>query len=400
VGRLRTIDDLGDLRRRRVLVRADLNVPLKGDPPRVADDLRIRSTIPTLEALRDREAAVVLCSHLGRPGGKVVEDLRLAPVGERLQEVAGFPVRVLDAVTGDPVREACEGLGPGDVALLENLRFDPGEEANAPAFAETLASPAHAYVDDAFGAAHRAHASVVGVAERLPSAAGLLMAREVEVLSRLREDPDEPFVAVLGGAKVSDKLGVVAALVERVDAVLIGGAMAFTFLLAQGGEVGDSLVEPEHLNAVGDALAAAEGRGVPLVLPEDVVAAPEASADAPKRTVRADAVPRGLKGLDIGPRTVEEFTRLLGDARTVFWNGPMGVFELEPFSLGTRGVAQAVAGTDAFTVIGGGDSVAAIRRLGYEDQVDHLSTGGGASLELLEGKVLPGVAVLTEEDHG
>jgi phosphoglycerate kinase len=394
VGLLRTIEDLGDLEGRRVFVRVDFNVPLQDR--KVGDDLRITATLPTLETLRDRGAALVLASHLGRPDGRPDDALRLDPVAARLEEEGRFPVKKLDEVTGPVVEEACAGLEPGEAVLLENLRFDPGEEANDPRFADALASLADVYVDDAFGAAHRAHASVVGVAERLPAAAGLLMAKEVEVLTRLRDEPEEPFVALLGGAKISDKLGVVEALIERVDALLVGGAMAFTFLLAQGAEVGDSMVERDQVDSVRRALEEADRRGVPVVLPEDVVAAPEASAAARKQTVPAGAVPKGLKGLDVGPRTVEEFTKVLADARTVFWNGPMGVFELEPFALGTRGVAQAVAGIDAFTVVGGGDSVAAIRSLGYEDSIDHLSTGGGASLELLEGRVLPGVAVLTE----
>ena len=394
MGRLRTIDDLGEVAGRRVFVRVDFNVPL--DDAKVADDLRIRAAVPTLEELRAGGAALVLASHLGRPKGKVDASLRMGPVGAGLEEVAGFEVRTLDQVTGASVRRACEEMGPGDVILLENLRFDPREEENDDGFADDLASLANAYVDDAFGAAHRAHASVLGVAERMPNAAGRLMQREVEVLSRLLEGPDEPFVAVLGGAKVSDKLGVVDSLLERVDALLIGGAMAFTFIAAQGGAVGGSPVEEDHLEEVRRALKAADEQGVPLLLPEDVVAASEPSADAPKRTVRADAIPDDLKGLDVGPRTVEEFTRVLADARTVFWNGPMGVFELEPFSLGTRAVAQAVAGIDAFTVVGGGDSVAAVRRLGLGDAIDHLSTGGGASLEFLEGRDLPGIAVLRE----
>jgi phosphoglycerate kinase len=394
LGRLRTIEDLGDLQGRRVFVRVDFNVPLEDG--RVTDDLRITAVIPTLEDLRGRGSALVLATHLGRPGDEPAAELRLDPVAARLQEAAGFGVRKLDEVTGNAVGEACASLGPGEVVLLENLRFDPGEEENDPGFADGLAELADAYVDDAFGAAHRAHASVVGVAERLPAAAGRLMAREVEALSRLREDPEEPFVAILGGAKVTDKLGVVEALLERVDALLIGGAMAFTFIAAQGGEVGDSPVEEDRLDDVRGALKVADQRGVPVLLPEDVVAASEASADVRKQTIRADAIPRGLKGLDVGPRTVEEFTRVLADARTVFWNGPMGVFELEPFALGTRGVAQAVAGIDAFTVVGGGDSVAAIRKLGFQDQVDHLSTGGGASMKFLESGDLPGVAVLRE----
>ena len=393
--RLRTIEDLGDLRGRRAFVRVDFNVPLEDG--KVTDDLRITATLPTIEALRDRGGALVLASHLGRPKGKPVDELRMDPVAARLEELAGFPVHKLDEVTGDAVRDACAALEQGSVALLENLRFDPGEEANDPAFADALASLADAYVDDAFGAAHRAHASVVGVAERLPSAAGLLMRKEVEVLSRLLQGAEAPFVAVLGGVKVSDKLGVVRSLLERVDALLIGGAMAFTFIAAQGGEVGDSLAEEDRLDEVAQTLKLAEEKGVLVVLPEDAVVAREADVSARKETMPADRIPAGLKGLDVGPRTVEEFTRVLADAKTIFWNGPMGVFELEPFALGTRGVAQAVAGAKAFTVVGGGDSVAAIRRLGFEDSVDHLSTGGGASLEFLEGRELPGVAVLMEE---
>jgi phosphoglycerate kinase len=396
LGRLRTIADLDGLSGKRVFVRVDLNVPLEDGT--VADDMRIAASLPTLRELREARASLILATHLGRPKGQSSDDLRLDPVRVRLEELGGFDVRPLGGPVGDEVTRSAKDLGEGAVGMLENLRFHPGEEANDAAFADELASLAEAYVGDAFGAAHRAHASVVGVAERLPSAAGRLMQKEIEVLSELCERPVPPFVAILGGAKVSDKLGVIDALLERVDALLIGGAMAFTFLAAQGAETGDSLVEEDRLDDVRGSLKRADERGIPVLLPEDVVAAREVSADAPIETVPADTIPKGLKGLDIGPRTVEEFARVIADARTILWNGPMGVFELEAFANGTRGVAQAVAGIDAFTVVGGGDSVAAIRRLGFEDQVDHLSTGGGASLEFLEGKVLPGVAVLME-DH-
>ncbi|HEX2088753.1 MAG TPA: phosphoglycerate kinase [Actinomycetota bacterium] len=392
--RLRTVEDLDPLSGKRILVRCDLNVPLEDG--QITDDLRIRATAPTLRELLDRGATLVVCSHLGRPKGKPVDSLRLGPVAKRLGEVLDRQVVKLDEVTGPSVKTAVRDAAPGTVTLLENLRFDPREEANDPAFAEELASLAQAYVDDAFGAAHRAHASVVGVAERLPSAAGRLMQREVEVLSRLLDGADEPFVAILGGAKVSDKLAIVNSLVERVDALLVGGAMAFTFLAAGGASVGRSLTESDRFNDVRAAVQSAEQRGVLIQLPEDVVVAEEPRGDATKETVRADEIPRDRMGLDIGPRTVEEFARTIADAKTILWNGPMGMFELEPFSAGTRGVAHAVAGASAYSVVGGGDSIAALAKFDLVDSVDHLSTGGGASLEFLEGKELPGIAVLME----
>jgi phosphoglycerate kinase len=393
--RLRTVEDLGDLDGKRVLVRCDLNVPMEAG--RITDDLRIRATAPTLRELLDAGASLVVCSHLGRPKGAVVDALRLTPVAPALSEAIGADVTKLDHVVGPDVRAAVDAAPPGSVVLLENLRFEPGETANDPMFAADLASLAQAYVDDAFGAAHRAHASVVAVAELLPSAAGRLLQREVEVLSRLREDPERPYVAVLGGAKISDKLAAVSAMIERVDALLIGGAMAFSFLAARGASVGRSLVEPDRYEDLRGAMKAAEARGVVVQLPEDVVAAAEPTASAERRTVLADEVPGDLMGLDIGPRTVEEFVRTIAEARTVFWNGPMGMFELEPFSAGTRGVARAVAASPGFTVVGGGDSLAALRRFDLLDSVDHPSTGGGASLEFLEGRDLPGIVVLTKE---
>ena len=389
---LRTLEDLGDVSKRRVFVRVDYNVPLEGGS--VADDLRIRASLPTVRELLERGAALVLASHLGRPKGRVVEELRMQPVAQRLQELLGRDVACSSDVSGPDAQARCSGLSAGEVVLLENLRFDPREEENDPGFAGELAGLADAYVDDAFGAAHRAHASVSALAERLPSAAGRLLEGEVGVLSRLLEGPEKPYVAVLGGAKGSDKLSTIDALVDRVDALLIGGAMAFTLLAAEGIQVGKSLLEPDRFEEVRDARRKAEERGVLIQLPEDVVAASEMSAEVQHRTVRVESMPPDLMGLDIGPRTVEEFARTLADARTILWNGPMGVFELEPFSSGTRGVAMAIAGADAYSVVGGGDSLLAVKRLDLEGAFDHLSTGGGASLEFLEGKDLPGIKVL------
>jgi phosphoglycerate kinase len=389
---LRTLDGLGDIAGLRVFVRVDFNVPMKGGA--IADDMRIRATLPTLNELLDRGTALVLGSHLGRPRGKVVDDLRLAPVGARLAQLLERPVTALGGTTRDEL--------PDDpVILLENLRFDPGEEANDPAFAGKLADLADAYVDDAFGAVHRAHASVSALPELMlasgrPAVAGRLLQREVEVLSTLLHEPARPYVAILGGAKVSDKLATIDALVERVDTLLIGGAMAFTLIAADGGAIGDSLVEPERFDEVRAARAQAAERGVAVVLPVDVIAAQEMSAGSPRETVTADRIPEGWKGLDVGPETVRVFASTIGDAKTVLWNGPMGVFELEPFAAGTLGIAQAIAASGAFSVVGGGDSLLAVRQAGLENAFDHLSTGGGASLEFLEGRALPGITILEE----
>jgi phosphoglycerate kinase len=396
---LRTIDDAGELTGRRVFVRVDFNVPMDGS--RVADDLRIGATLPTLRELLEAGASLVLASHLGRPGGRPMEDLRLAPVAERVSELLGRPVLPLAEVAGSDVEAVTNHLGAGEVCLLENLRFETGEEANDITFAGRLAELADVYVDDAFGASHRAHASVSALPELMrasgrPAVAGRLVQREVDVLTRLLSGPEKPYVAVLGGAKVSDKLAAIRALSERVDALLIGGAMAFTLIAAAGGEVANSLVERDRLDEVREAQASATSRGVLVEVPQDVVAASEIAADADRRTVPAADIPRGMMGLDIGPRTVEEYARILADAKTILWNGPMGVFELEAFSAGTRGIARAIAGADAFTVVGGGDSLLAVKRAELEDAFDHLSTGGGASIEFLEGKTLPGIAVLED----
>jgi phosphoglycerate kinase len=394
---LRTVE-AAEVEGRRVLVRNDFNVPID-EHGRVTDDLRVRAALPTLRHLVEGDAKVVCCSHLGRPKGKRADKYSLAPVAGVLGERLGRAVAFVDDVAGDEARQAATNLAPGQVLLLQNLRFEPGEEANDPAFADRLASLAELYVDDAFGAAHRAHASVVGVAERLPAYAGFLLAGEVKVLSRLLEDPARPFVAVLGGSKVSDKLAVLANLLGQVDTLVVGGGMCFTFLAARGHGVGDSLFEEDQVDPVRDLLARAEREGRRILLPTDVVVADAFAEDAGRRTVPASAIEPGWRGLDIGPETATAFAAAVDDAKTVFWNGPMGVFEWAPFAAGTRAVAEAVASTSAYTVVGGGDSAAALARFGLADKVDHLSTGGGASLELLEGRTLPGVSVLPRRDH-
>ncbi|GLW23357.1 phosphoglycerate kinase [Microbispora triticiradicis] len=392
------IDEL-DVKGRRVFVRADLNVPLDGET--ITDDGRIRASVPTIRKLLERGAKVVVAAHLGRPKGSVTPKYSLAPVSRRLAELLGEDVAFAADTVGESAQSVVAGLQDGQVALLENLRFEPGEESKDDAvrgeFAERLAALADVYVGDGFGAVHRKHASVYDLPKRLPHAAGDLVLAEVDVLRRLTEDPARPYVVVLGGAKVSDKLGVIANLLAKVDRLLIGGGMAYTFLKAQGHEVGKSLLQEDQIDQVKGFLDEAASRGVELVLPVDVLAATEFGADAPHDVVESTAIPADREGLDIGPRTRELFASKLADARTVFWNGPMGVFEFDAFSGGTRAVAEALVASEAFTVVGGGDSAAAVRRLGLpEDGFSHISTGGGASLEYLEGKTLPGLAALEE----
>ncbi len=396
---MKTLDDLlGEgVSGRRVLVRADLNVPFeKSAPGVISDDGRIRAVLPTIVALRDAGAAVIVCSHLGRPKGAPDPKYTLAPVAERLGELLGNPVVFAEDTVGESASAAAAALTAGQVLLLENLRFNAGEtskdDAERGAFADQLAAFADAYVDDAFGAVHRKHASVFDVPARLPHYAGGLVLREVEVLRRVTESPEKPYVVVLGGSKVSDKLAVIKALLPKVDQLLVGGGMCFTFLKAQGHEVGTSLLEQDMVATCAELLAESGGR---IVLPVDVVAATEFSADAEHATVAAADIPADRLGLDIGPRSVELFASAVAGARTVFWNGPMGVFELAPFAAGTRGVAEAITKNDGFSVVGGGDSAAAVRTLGLDESAfSHISTGGGASLEYLEGKTLPGIAAL------
>ncbi|WP_179855331.1 phosphoglycerate kinase [Paractinoplanes atraurantiacus] len=396
---LKTLDDLlGEgVSGRRVLVRADLNVPFdKNQPGVITDDGRARAVLPTLIALRDAGARVIVVSHLGRPKGAPDPKFTLAPVATRLGELLGAPVAFAADTVGDDAAAKVGALEDGQVLLLENLRFNEGEtakdEAARAAFAAQLASFADYYVDDAFGAVHRKHASVYDVPAILPHYAGGLVLREVEVLKKVTESPEQPYVVVLGGSKVSDKLAVIKALLPKVDKLLVGGGMCFTFLKAQGHEVGKSLLEDEMVQTCADLLAEADGR---IVLPVDVVAATEFSADADHVTVPASEIPADRLGLDIGPESVALFAGAIGPAKTVFWNGPMGVFELAPFAAGTRGVAEAITKIDGFSVVGGGDSAAAVRTLGLDESAfGHISTGGGASLEYLEGKTLPGIEAL------
>ena len=393
---MKTIDDLGDLRGKRVLVRSDFNVPLDGTT--ITDDGRIRAALPTLTRLLDAGARVVVTAHLGRPKGEPDPKYSLAPVAARLGELLGKPVALAEDVVGESAKATVAGLADGEIALLENIRFDAREtskdEAERGALADELAAMADAFVSDGFGVVHRKQASVYDVALRLPHAAGLLVLAEVQALRKATDEPERPYVVVLGGAKVSDKLGVIANLLTKADTLLIGGGMVYTFLAAQGHEVGSSLLEADQVETVKGYLAEA---GDKIVLPVDIVAADSFAADAPYETVAADAIPAGKMGLDIGPRSAELFADAIKGAKTIAWNGPMGVFEFPAFAAGTKAVAQALVDTDGFSIVGGGDSAAAVRLLGFDEAgFGHISTGGGASLELLEGKTLPGIAVLED----
>jgi phosphoglycerate kinase len=380
---------------KRVLVRIDYNVPIQEG--KITDDTRIRATLPTIDNLLDRNAAVILVSHLGRPKGEPSPEFSLAPVAKRLEELLGKPIQFAADVVGPDAQLNAQALSPGEILLLENVRFEAGEEKNDPDLAKLLASLADIYVNDAFGAAHRAHASTVGVAELLPAYAGHLMLSEVTALERLVHEPERPFVAILGGAKVSDKIGVIEKLLSRVDLILVGGGMANTFLLAQGVGIGKSLAERAFESKARILLDEGARRGVEIILPIDAVVSSSIDDETSARWIPITSVPEAQSILDIGPGTVQRFAEALIGAKTIFWNGPMGVFERPAFAEGTNGVAQLVANCDAFTVVGGGDSVAAVEQLGVADKISHISTGGGASLEFVEGRALPGLTALEKQ---
>ena len=392
----KTIQDI-DVAGKTVLVRVDYNVPFRPGTAEISDDTRIKASLPTVLHMLDQRCKTVLCSHLGRPNGSLVEEMRVGPVSTRLSELLGQPVAMAPDCVGPEVSNAVHALTPGEILMLENLRFHSEEEQNDPDFARELSSLAEIYVNDAFGTAHRAHASTVGVTRYLPAVAGFLMARELEMLGRITETPERPFAAVLGGAKVSDKLTVLESLAGKADVILIGGGMAATFLKAQGLEVGDSPIEEDRLPSVAKLLREAGERGLQMLLPEDVVIADSFAESAGYRTVDAGEIPQTWRIMDIGPRTAAAFERALESAKTVVWNGPMGVFEWVPFADGTTRIARALAGlTGATTLVGGGSTAEVVEKLEIADEMTHVSTGGGASLELLEGKTLPGVAALMD----
>lgn len=386
-----------DVKGKRVIVRVDFNVPLDKATLSITDDSRIKGALPTIQYLIDNDAKVILMSHLGRPDGKVKEELRLTSVAKRLEKLLGRKVTKLDDCIGEGVEKAVAAMKPKDVILLENLRFHAEEEENDPAFAKKLASLADIFVNDAFGTCHRAHASTEGITKYLPSVAGFLVNKEIEYFEKATTNPAKPYVAILGGAKVSDKIGVITNLMNKVDAILIGGAMAFTFLKSEGINIGKSKVEADKIDLAKDILEKAKAKKVRILLPVDHIVADKVDAGAKAETVDGAAIPDGKMGLDIGPKTVAEFEKVLENAKTVIWNGPVGFFEIKPFSKGTEELAEFLTHTKATTIIGGGDTAAAVYELGLEDKMSHISTGGGASLEYLEGKTLPGIAALNDK---
>ena len=392
----KTVQDV-DVKGKKVLLRCDFNVPQDKETGAITSDKRIVAALPTIKYLLDNGAAVIACSHLGKPKGEWKMKLTLAPVAERLSQLLGREVIFAKDIVGEDAKAKAAALQPGQIMLLENLRFDIREEKNDPGFAKELADMAELYVSDAFGTVHRAHASTVGVAAYLPAVSGFLVARELSVMGKALDDPKRPFVAVLGGAKVSDKIAVINNLLDKADTIIIGGGMAYTFAKAQGGSIGKSLCEPDKLDYALEMLRKAKDRGVQLLLPTDTVAAAEFSADADSLVVPTDAIPDDMEGLDIGPETIRTFCAAVRGAGTVVWNGPMGVFEFEKFAAGTRAMAQALADSGAVTIVGGGDSAAAVEQLGFADKITHISTGGGASLEFLEGLELPGIACLQDK---
>ena len=391
----KTIEDI-DVSGKKVLVRCDFNVPLD-ENKNITDETRINAALPTIKYLLEHKAAVILCSHLGRPKGEFNMKYSLAPVAKRLSEKLGFEVKLAKDVIGEDAKKLAAAVKPGEAILLENVRFHAEEEKNDPAFAKELASMAEIYVSDAFGTVHRAHASTAGVASYLPAVAGFLIGKELNFLGKAVTNPERPFVAILGGAKVKDKLGVLTNLLEKVDTLLIGGGMAYTFMKATGGEIGNSLCDEERLGLALELLDKAKAKGVKLLLPIDNVCGKEFKDDTEQMTCESGKIPEGWEGLDIGPKTVELFANEIKAAKTVVWNGPMGVFEMPSFAKGTLAIATAMAESDATTIIGGGDSAAAVTQMGLADKMSHISTGGGASLEFLEGKTLPGVAALSDK---